>query len=72
MTSFTEDMRPARMQPGQHDPRARGRTGWARLGRFLHVSPSERIVVAQAAPAGRSGIDGDRDAARPRERSFPA
>ena len=48
MTSFTEDMRRRGMRAGQPDARARRVVpAGARLGRFLHVSPSEPIVVAK-------------------------
>jgi GntR family transcriptional regulator len=47
MTSFTEDMRRRGMQPGSRTLGLEVVPAGARLGRFLHVSPSEPIVVAK-------------------------
>src|SRR3954470_4994531 len=47
MTSFTEDMRRRGMQPGSRPLGLEVVPAGARLGRFLHVSPSEPIVVAK-------------------------
>ena len=47
MTSFTEDMRRRGMEPGSHTLSLEVVPAGARLGRFLHVSPSERIVDAK-------------------------
>jgi GntR family transcriptional regulator len=47
MTSFTEDMRRRGMQPGSRTLSLEVVPAGARLGRFLHVSPSEPIVVAK-------------------------
>ena len=47
MTSFTEDMRRRGMEPGSHTLGLEIVPAGARLGRFLHVSPSEPIVVAK-------------------------
>jgi len=47
MTSFTEDMRRRGMQPGSETLGLEVVPAGARLGRFLHVSPSERVVVAK-------------------------
>ena len=47
MTSFTEDMRRRGMQPGSKTLGLDVVPAGARLGRFLHVSPSEPIVVAK-------------------------
>jgi len=47
MTSFTEDMRRRGMEPGSATLGLEVVPAGARLGRFLHVSPSERIVVAK-------------------------
>jgi GntR family transcriptional regulator len=46
MTSFTEDMRRRGMRPGSRTLSLTTTTAGAYLGRCLHVSPSERIVVA--------------------------
>ena len=46
MTSFTEDMRQRGMQPASRTLELRTVPAGARLGRILHVSPSEPIVVA--------------------------
>ena len=47
MTSFSEDMRAPRMKPASRTLELDVVQAGARLGRFLHVSPSERIVVAK-------------------------
>jgi GntR family transcriptional regulator len=47
MTSFTEDMRRRGMDPGSRTLSLDVVPAGARLGRFLHVSPSEPIVVAK-------------------------
>jgi GntR family transcriptional regulator len=47
MTSFTEDMRRRGMEPGSRTLGLEVVPAGARLGRFLHVSPSERVVVAK-------------------------
>jgi len=47
MTSFSEDMRRRGMRPASRTLSVVTTTAGARLGRFLNVSPSERIVVAQ-------------------------
>jgi GntR family transcriptional regulator len=47
MTSFSEDMRRRGMSPASRTISLTATTAGARLGRFLNVSPSERIVVAQ-------------------------
>jgi GntR family transcriptional regulator len=47
MTSFSEDMRRRGMQPESRTLELKVVPAGARLGRFLHVSPSERIVVAK-------------------------
>jgi GntR family transcriptional regulator len=47
MTSFTEDMRRRGMEPGSRTLSLETVPAGARLGRFLHVSPSEPIVVAK-------------------------
>ena len=47
MTSFTEDMRRRGMEPGSMTLGLEVVPAGARLGRFLHVSPSERVVVAK-------------------------
>ncbi len=45
MTSFTEDMRRRGMKPGSRTLGLEVVQAGARLGRFLHVSPSEPVVV---------------------------
>ena len=45
MTSFTEDMRRRGMQPSSRTLELRITPAGARLGRLLHVSPSEPVVV---------------------------
>jgi GntR family transcriptional regulator len=47
MTSFSEDMRRRGMRPGSRTLSLTTVMAGARLGRLLHVSPSERIVVAR-------------------------
>jgi GntR family transcriptional regulator len=47
MTSFTGDMRRRGMRPGSRTLGLEVVPAGARLGRFLHVSPSEPIVVAK-------------------------
>jgi GntR family transcriptional regulator len=46
MTSFTDDMRSRGMRPASRTLELRVAPAGARLGRLLHVSPSEPIVVA--------------------------
>ncbi len=46
MTSFTDDMRRRGMQPSSRTLELRVSPAGARLGRLLHVSPSEPVVVA--------------------------
>ena len=46
MTSFTDDMRRRGMRPSSRTVELRVTPAGARLGRLLHVSPSELIVVA--------------------------
>jgi GntR family transcriptional regulator len=45
MTSFTEDMRSRGMQPGSRTLELRVAPAGAHLGRLLHVSPSEPVVI---------------------------
>src|SRR6476659_510918 len=45
MTSFTEDMRRRGMVPGSRTLELEPELAGARLGRLLHVSPSEEILV---------------------------
>lgn len=47
LTSFTEDMRRRGLQPASRTLALEIVPAGARLGRFLHVSPSEPIVVAK-------------------------
>lgn len=47
MTSFTEDMRRRGMAPGSKTLDVRVVPAGARLGRVLHVSPSEPVFVAK-------------------------
>jgi GntR family transcriptional regulator len=47
MTSFTEDMRRRGLSPGSRTLSLEIVPAGARLGRFLHVSPSEPIMVAK-------------------------
>jgi GntR family transcriptional regulator len=47
MTSFSEEMRRRGMTPGSRTLSLTTTTAGAYLGRCLHVSPSERVVVAQ-------------------------
>ncbi len=46
MTSFTDDMRRRGMRPSSRTLELRVSPAGARLGRLLHVSPSEPVVVA--------------------------
>jgi len=46
MTSFTDDMRRRGMRPSSRTLELRVTPAGARLGRLLHVSPSEPVVVA--------------------------
>jgi len=47
MSSFSEDMRERGLQPGSRTLDFRVVPAGARLGRILHVSPSERIVAVK-------------------------
>jgi GntR family transcriptional regulator len=47
MTSFTDDMRQRGLKPGSRTLELKVVTAGARLGRLLHVSPSEPVVVAK-------------------------
>jgi GntR family transcriptional regulator len=47
MTSFSEDMRRRGMRPASKTLELKVVPAGARLGRFLHVSPSEPVVVAK-------------------------
>src|ERR671933_2733242 len=47
MTSFTEDMRRRGMRPGSKTIDMKVVSAGARLGRLLHVSPSEPVLVAR-------------------------
>src|SRR6476620_6790753 len=47
MTSFTEDMRRRGMVPGSRTVELKSRPAGAWLGRILHVSPSESLVVVK-------------------------
>jgi GntR family transcriptional regulator len=47
LTSFTEDMRRRGLEPGSRTLELKVVPAGARLGRFLHVSPSEPILVAK-------------------------
>jgi GntR family transcriptional regulator len=47
MTSFSEDMRRRGMRPGSRTLSLTTTTAGAQLGRCLHVSPSERVVVVK-------------------------
>jgi GntR family transcriptional regulator len=47
MTSFTDDMRRHGMSPGSRTLELQIVPAGARLGRVLHVSPSERVMVAK-------------------------
>src|SRR5215207_9403081 len=47
MTSFSEDMRRRGMRPASRTLSLTTTMAGAALGRSLHVSPSERVVVAQ-------------------------
>ena len=46
MTSFTEDMRRRGLEPASRTLELKTITAGARLGRMLHVSPSEPVLVA--------------------------
>ena len=72
ITSFSDDMRQRGLTPGSRTLEFRTIPAGARLGRILHVSPSEPVLVGQAAPPRRRRADGGRAAARPRERSSRA
>ena len=72
MTSFTDDMRQPRADARRAETlELRIVPAGARLGRLLHVSPSEPVVVATRLRLADRETHGDRDAARPRSRSFP-
>src|SRR5947207_3125002 len=47
MTSFTEDMRRRGMVPGSRTVELKSQPAGAWLGRILHVSPSESVVVVK-------------------------
>src|SRR5205085_10711755 len=47
LTSFTDDMRRRGMTPGSRTLDLKVVPAGARLGRLLHVSPSEAVVVAK-------------------------
>jgi GntR family transcriptional regulator len=47
MTSFTEDMRRRGMQPSSRTLELKSVPAGARLGRLLHVSPSEQVTVVK-------------------------
>jgi len=47
MTSFTDDMRRRGMRPASRTLELRVSPAGARLGRLLHLSPSEPVVIAQ-------------------------
>jgi GntR family transcriptional regulator len=47
LTSFTDDMRRRGLKPASRTIDLRVVTAGARLGRLLHVSPSERVMVAR-------------------------
>jgi GntR family transcriptional regulator len=47
MTSFTDDMRSRGLRPASETLELRTVTAGARLGRLLHVSPSEPVLVAK-------------------------
>ena len=47
LTSFTDDMKRRGMRPASRTLELKVVPAGARLGRFLHVSPSERIMVAK-------------------------
>jgi GntR family transcriptional regulator len=47
MTSFTDDMRRRGMRPASRTLELRVTPAGARLGRLLHVSPSEPVVIAR-------------------------
>ena len=64
MTSFTDDMRHRGMVPASRTLELSVVSAGARLGRLLHVSPSEPVVVAASAPR-RPRDDGARGGPRP-------
>ena len=64
MTSFTDDMRRRGMRPSSRTLELRVLPAGARLGRLLHLSPSEPVVRRQPPPAGRWREHGHRDGAR--------
>ena len=47
MTSFTEDMRQRGMEPSSRTLELKSVPAGARLGRLLHVSPSEQVTVVR-------------------------
>ena len=47
MTSFTDDMRRRGLRPGSRTLELRVSPAGARLGRLLHVSPSEPVFIAR-------------------------
>ena len=47
LTSFTDDMKRRGMRPASRTLELKIVPAGARLGRFLHVSPSERVMVAK-------------------------
>src|SRR5438034_8163423 len=47
LTSFTDDMRRRGMTPGSRTLELNVVSAGARLGRLLHVSPSEQVVVVK-------------------------
>ena len=47
MTSFTDDMRERGMRPASRTLELRIASAGARLGRLLHVSPSEPVMIAR-------------------------
>src|SRR5919108_1184906 len=47
MTSFTDDMRRRGMRPASRTLELKQISAGARLGRLLHVSPSEQVVVVK-------------------------
>ena len=72
ITSFSDDMRQRGLTPGSRTLEFRTIPAGARLGRILHVSPSEPVLVGQAPPPRRRRADGDRAPARPRSARSPA
>src|SRR5215213_6288565 len=59
MTSFSEEMRRRGMRPGSRTLSLDVKHAGAYLGRCLHVSPSERIVVAERLRPGLTRKDFD-------------